>query len=630
MRRSTVTAAMPHSGSGVSGRTLGALTRSVASGLTRASLWPRVAGLAIALLVAHAEPVSAHESEQYTLPVGREFADLGPYLSRIVYDAIVAAVAQTNAEIAKATETGEPVLPLNELQSADFIAGKVSEHLFMAIPTNELLDLRLGSEPVLSQYPGLVTVHQPARSIYNDPLLVIDLTKFVRTFFRAGSVSAGDTVFGTDKIVHFIYVGRIYHAKYETRRQRGLPVEDATRSAIESTSRNPLLSEDGVLGMLTTGIRSNGDLAADYAGLKFYRNLTEEVRIGPRVLPPMLVREGPYWQVRILPDSDFFTAFITPHWNEVLNPSRYQGYTRGRIRALVRERCADTLDWYRDERGQPMSRARFLEIERELATYHGEDYEHRSSKDPVSAASVCFPAPASVLPEVGAPETVRDAGPDAFGRSPLWWAARSGDLETVRGLVLQQSDVNAPDHDGETPLHAAIRGGNAAVVQLLLERGADPNRPAIYDVTPLMLASAAGKTEIAALLLQAGARPNQRDLFGKTALFDAMLRGNAELAHVLLDHDADPRLVDDAGNTALHFAARSGSEKAVIALLSHGADAGALNSVGSTPEAEARNRGHARIADRLRAQAAGHAVQKPATAAGKGSLAYGKQPAEGD
>ena len=66
-------------------------------------------------------------------------------------------------------------------------------------------------------------MYRPTVSIYDDPLLVIDLTKVVRTFFRAGTVSVGGTLFGTDKIIHFINVGRIYHAKYQTRVKRALP-----------------------------------------------------------------------------------------------------------------------------------------------------------------------------------------------------------------------------------------------------------------------------------------------------------------------------------------------------------------------------------------------------------------------
>jgi ankyrin repeat protein len=419
---------------------------------------------------------------------------------------------------------------------------------------------------------------------------VIDLTKFVRTFFRAGSVDVGGTVFGTDKIIHFLNVGRIYHAKYETRRQRGMPVADATRSAIASTSRNPLFSEDGVLGMWTTGIRSNGDLAADYAGLRFYRNLTEEVTIGRRTLPPMLVRDGQRWRVRIEPDSDFFTAFITPHWNETLNPNKYAGYTRGRIRALVHERCADALDAYRDHRGQRMGKAQFQAIERELATYFGEDYAHEVSEDPISVASVCFAASTAPPRSEDNASATAAGDPDALGRTALWWAARTGDVERLRALASSVTGIDVPDLDGETPLHAAVRADSVEVVAELLALGADPNRAAAYGMTPLMLASARGKTVIAGVLLRAGAQPNQRDLFGKTALFDASLRGNAALTTLLLDNGADPRLRNDAGNTALHFAARGGNEAVIAALLAHGA--GARVAVASNDETRAPQPDH--------------------------------------
>ena len=64
-------------------------------------------------------------------------------------------------------------------------------------------------------------MHRPTVSIYDDPLLVIDLTKAVRTFFRAGTINAGGTLFGTDKLIHFINVGKIYHAKYQSRVEQG-------------------------------------------------------------------------------------------------------------------------------------------------------------------------------------------------------------------------------------------------------------------------------------------------------------------------------------------------------------------------------------------------------------------------
>lgn len=548
-------------------------------------------------------PARSHEAEQYTLPAGRDFADLGPYFSKIMYDAVVAATADTNAAIARATESGQSQARIDELQSAEHIAGTVWAQIFAAIPANELLDATLVSEAVQSRYPGLVTMYRPPVSIYDDPLLAIDLTKAVRTFFRAGTVSAGEHVFGTDKIIHFINVGRIYHGKYETRIRRGLPEKEAIKSAIASTSRNPLTSESGVLGMLSTGILSNGDLAADYAGLMFYRNLTETVRIGPRTLPPMLERDGPYWRVRSQPGPDFFVAFVTPHWNEVLNPNKYARYTSARMRALVRERCPQALDWYRDPRGQRRDRAQFEAIERELATYYGNDYGHQGNPaHPVTIADICFPTGPNIAVSArdereataSRNETGNDRapGPDALGRTSLWWAAREGNVAQVRLLAAGQRELDLADVDGETPLHAATRAGSMSVVHELTRRGADPNRASLYGVTPLMLAADLGRTDVAEELLRAGASPNARDLFGETALHVAALRGNRLLTDRLFDHGADPRIASDGGNTALHLAASQGHETVVLLLVARGADTSLRNDAGATPHDEAIRNGH--------------------------------------
>jgi len=566
---------------------------------------------AAAALLAYAAPAAPHESEQYTLPIGRDFADLGPYLSRIVFASIEAAVNETNAAIRQAVESEQGAQRVAELQAPDTIANNVWGQLFLAIPTNELLDVALLSQDIKAQYPGLVTMYRPTVSIYDDPLLVIDLTKAVRTFFRAGTVNVGGTLFGTDKLIHFINVGKIYHAKYQSRVDQGQPEGEAAQGAIRSASRNPLTSEDGMLGMFTTGIHSNGDLAADYAGLKFYRNLTEPVRIGTREQPPMLVRDGAYWRVQAQPDSDFFTAFVTPHWNEALNPNRYARYFSARLRTLISQRCPDALDYYRDEHGRLRSAAQFDAIARELSTYYGEPYGYATNSTPISIRTACFAtaaAPGSDEAAAVAPATggTNPGGGmpavDAFGRSALWWAARGGDAVEVPRLAAH-ADVNAADFDGETPLHAAVRAGSVTTVQALLAAGAKADVVALYGVSPLMLTAAPSRPDIAVLLLKAGANPNARDVFGQTALLNAVARGSNRVALVLLEQRADPLSADDAGNTPLHLAARHGDAAVVAALLAHGADPRVRNGTAATPSDEAARAGHATTAATIAAAA---------------------------
>src|SRR5262245_16806142 len=150
---------------------------------------------AVALLLGG---VQAHESEQYTLPAGRDFADLGPYFSRIVYQAVVNTADSANAAIRSAIESGQPTGEIERLQSPETLATLAWQQLFSALPTNELLDASLLNVDVRTEYPGLVTMYRPIESIYDDPLLVIDLSKPVRTFFRAGTVNIDGTLIGTD------------------------------------------------------------------------------------------------------------------------------------------------------------------------------------------------------------------------------------------------------------------------------------------------------------------------------------------------------------------------------------------------------------------------------------------------
>ncbi len=529
------------------------------------------------------------------MPAGREFADLGPHFSRIVYRAVVDATRWTNATIRAAIEAGKPQYEIEALQSPEAISTATWQQLFAAIPTNELLDAGLLNAAVRDQYPGLVTMHRPVESIYDDPLLVLDISKPVRTFFRAGTVNVDGTLIGTDKIIHFINIGRIYHGKYVSRRARGMSDADASLSSIQSTERNPLLSEDGVLGWFTTGIRSNGDLAADYAGLKFYINLTEAVKIGSRTLPPMLVREGDLWRVQLAPDTDVFSAFVTPHWNEVLNPNKYVSYIGKRLKTLVRQRCEDVLDWYASSGyGNPMTRDQFEAVETELSTYYGEPYGFLSNGNSrVSVATVCFdraPAGAQIASTAAAPD---------MARTPLWWAARAGRADEVARLAAGGANPNAPDLDGETAVHAAVRSGNPAAVKAVLAQGGDPMRPALYGVTPLQLAVAGGHVEAANILLQAGAQPNMRDIFGKTALHDAATRRSVVLTDLLLAHGADPSATDDAGTTALHLAAAAGHDALVNLLVARGASLRMRDAAGSSAADLAARQGHAKLARAL-------------------------------
>ena len=413
-------------------------------------------------------------------------------------------------------------------------------------------------------------MYRPVESIYDDLLLMIDPASRC-AFFRAGTVSAGGVLFGTDKIIHFINVGRIYHTQYLAAIAAGMDEAGASWQAVQATADNPLLSEDGLLGLYTTGIRSNGDLAADYAGLKFYRNLTETVAIGATRRPPMLRRDGPYWRVAVDDEDSVFTVFVSLHWNEVLNPNTYLAYVGRRVRSVIATRCDDVFDWYRSADGRPLDWAWFSARQQDLSTWFGEDYGHQlETQGAVSVTELCRPRqdaaapPASTALGWGAAWHA-DPG-DSLGRSAMWWAAADGDDLQLQALLARGLPPDQPDRDGETPLHAAVRQGRAQTVQLLLDHGANANHASAQGVPPLLLATTLGQAPAAELLLQAGADPNAADRFGRTALHEAVLRDDLALARMLLHHGADATLASRHGADALTLASRGGSRQLVAAL----------------------------------------------------------------
>jgi hypothetical protein len=565
-------------------------------------------------------PAPAHETDQYTLPLGRQFADLGPLLSRMVHGAVVAGVSDANSQIEQSLRNGLPTRATAHLQSPELVAAKVWGRLFATFPTNEILDGVLAGQRTRSQYPGQVTSYRAEQSIHDDPLLLLDVTKMVRSLFRACTVSIDGKPVGTDKLIHFIHLGHIYYASYIDARKRGVGESMAVDRAVRlSTESNLLLSENWLLGTLTTGIRSNADLAANYAGFKFYRNLTEPVRLGNRTVEPMLVRQGLYWRLnaQTQPDSDFFTVFVTPHWNEALNPNVYAFGIRGRMRSVLRSRCPDVLDWYRDEHGRGLTRRQFAEIEAELSTFHGEEYGYRSGgEDAVSIASTCFNDGASSMPAVdsmdrgagtlrrqspverpsgwggqdgtpGPADRSSQPGVDELGRTPLWWAARDGRLDEVERRLAQGEDPNAADADGEGPLHAAARFGRTGVVEALLARGADPGMRALHETTALQLSAVEAQLETARALLKHGADPNARDALGGSPLHAAVARGNLELVVLLLEAGADSRAADGGGVTPLELAARTRNRPLVETLKSSGATRTATGTLPGAPHAQA-------------------------------------------
>ncbi len=569
-----------------------------------------IAGLAI---VAGTSAAIAHETDQYSVPQdGREFADLRFWLSEYIYDAIDRAVDKTNRRIFRSLDQGRPTARTVELQSPKYIGVAVSREFPPFVIQTELIERELKSPQVQARYPGLMTGFLPDRLVYNHAALVVDLPKAAR-MAPGSTILVNGTYMGTDKILHFCQMGHIYFLGYHRALEKGMSPEEAVRKAVELGAGPHPLAETKILGRVATGVISNGDLAADYAGLKFYRNLTEPMKIKDEMRPPLLVRDGEYYRfnTHVRRDSDWFSVFVSDHFNEALNPSEYIRRMDRAMVTQIKERCPAIIEWYRDERGRPFSKQDFERVAQELSTYHGEDYGHQGDlSEMVTIANVCFEGEEEPVQSASAglqvrlvsdsldhreaPETV-----DAMGRTPLWRAARAGRVDDVKRVSNGADPMNA-DIDGETPLHAAVRSGNAAVVKALLESGADVDVANAAGLTPLHLAVQNNQPAMVDMLLTGGAAAGARDAFGCTPLHDAATKGSEVVALRLIAAGADVNAADRLGTTPLHRAARGGHVAVIEILLAAGANASTANQVGRTPLDDADAGKHGRAVELLR------------------------------
>jgi ankyrin repeat protein len=182
-----------------------------------------------------------------------------------------------------------------------------------------------------------------------------------------------------------------------------------------------------------------------------------------------------------------------------------------------------------------------------------------------------------------------DARDDGGGLTPLVFAARQGDVESIRILLDAGADVNGTTQYGWTPLLTATQNKHYGAADLLLARGANPNIANKGGWTPLYLAAdnrnieggdyPVRKPDLDHLvfirkLLEKGANPNARvidstetrTIFtmqwlyedGATAFLRAAQSGDVKLMKLLLDYGADPLIATKNGDTALMVAAGIG------------------------------------------------------------------------
>jgi hypothetical protein len=222
----------------------------------------------LTLLVSASHSAQAMETDQFTTP-NAPLYDIGPDLSRKV------------VEIIESDRKG---------RDPERILSKwVGRNIFVSRMARWVKQIRAAEVPMRFR-PNMF------HSIYCGTFSLAPVS-FV---FDSPTVNVDGYYMGTDKIDHFFQQGYKYFELVARNQQEET---DETR-AIRAAVAHGVEQEHTYYGTLITGVYSNADLAANYAGMKFYLNLRRPVRIGERVWPPLFERSADGWRLRPGIDPD--------------------------------------------------------------------------------------------------------------------------------------------------------------------------------------------------------------------------------------------------------------------------------------------------------------------------------------
>jgi ankyrin repeat protein len=158
-------------------------------------------------------------------------------------------------------------------------------------------------------------------------------------------------------------------------------------------------------------------------------------------------------------------------------------------------------------------------------------------------------------------------------------AAMNGDTASVRALLMRGEDVNAAQGDGMTALHWAARRGDPELIRMLIVAGANVRATTrLGGYTAVLMAAELGHAGAIEALAGAGADVKGTTANGVTAVMLAAASGEADAVKALVAHGADVNAAEPVrGETALMFAAAHHRPDTVRALIAAKADVNAVS-----------------------------------------------------
>ncbi len=342
--------------------------------------------LIFALLISPSAAL-AFETDQFNLPE-KPLADIGAEVHEYVHEKVGQAIEKVNGEIKERQNCLENKAAKN-CDSPEKNRERLNYLRSSAAITRAVFN-RLGSGIVPFTASGSwMEKHQ----FRNQPARYkTGFDESIYATFPSNYLTISETVnlygvsFGTDKIAHIYQQGYTYLRIYERGLAKGFSKEAATKKANDWGRR----SERTFYGNLVSGVYSNADLAANFAGLRFYQNLTGEIKIGAATKSPLVVLENGFWKFNPAIDlpENLLKPFVSNHLNEAWNSSIYTKLfnLRSSVRSHVKKRaCAEWRTAY-----PTFSRTDFERKSSELKTWFGDDYGFTGKDNFVTIADTCF------------------------------------------------------------------------------------------------------------------------------------------------------------------------------------------------------------------------------------------------
>ena len=337
-------------------------------------IFKRMFYFSILLSICFMQASRAEETDQFTLPPG-ELQDIGPAASSRLYEVLEHIVAQTNSEIRmlqpRAKNSRLAAAKLASRRNDSYLVDLIYDKTGPGFPRW----MRWSQLPVDIK-PMQYKEFRPWKTVYwlvfsQSPLFIIGL---------APTINMYDYYFGTDKLGHFFMMGHTYYKIYMFYLNHWKSAEKA-HAAIVTYGQ---FLEQTYLGTLINGVYSNGDLAANYAGWKFYMNIGHPVKIGSKTLPPILVFNNNQWEFsKHVTRENLLKPYISDNLNEAYNPCRYS-FMRGQIRRQIKKRCGEWI-----ERKGLTKQIVEAKLE-ETRLWHGENYGHWLPASNAVTLNTCF------------------------------------------------------------------------------------------------------------------------------------------------------------------------------------------------------------------------------------------------